>query len=232
MKNIITRTWLLLSVGLFLGCERDLETEGISRITFYPDFVMAGEENVITWVGAPAFTDPGVTATEAGNSLPVTVTVTGSPYIVAGNTQPSQVQYTSSFDANVPGIYTFTYSAINSDGFPGSITRQVFVLDKQPDPAVDLSGAYTSATSPEAEITKIGDGVFYSTNAWGGGSTVRIGAYILTSDGMNLNVPQQESLVRIFGYGTRTADGTLNLKMSRPTFAPPLIDLDKIWVKK
>ena len=232
MKNIKTNTWLLLTVVLLLSCERDLETEGLSRITYYPDFTMAGEENVITWVGA-GFTDPGATATEAGQDLPVTVTITGSPYIVPGNTQPDQVSYTNTFNPDVPGIYSFSYSAINSDGYPGSVTRMVFVLDKQPDPAVDLSGTYTStAPSPNATISKIGDGVFYSTNAWGGGSGVVIGAYILTADGVNLNIPQQESLVRIFGHGTRLANGTLDLKMSRPTFSPPLIDLEKVWAKQ
>jgi hypothetical protein len=232
MKNTKTSPWLLLFTLLLFNCERDLETEGLSRITYYPDFVMAGEANVITWVGA-GYSDPGATASEAGQDLPVTVTVTGSPYIVPGNTQPAQVTYTNAFDGNVPGIYLFRYSAINSDGFPGSVTRRVFVLDKQPDPSVDLSGTYPStAPSPNATITKVGDGVFFSTNAWGGGSGVVISAYILTSDGVNLNVPQQESLVRIFGYGTRLANGTLDLKMSRPTFSPPIIDLEKVWAKQ
>jgi hypothetical protein len=104
-------------------------------------------------------------------------------------------------------------------------------LDKEPDPSVDLSGNYVSGTSPASDITKVADGVFYATNFWGGGSTVVLDGYILTSDGVNLNIPRQESLVPIYGHGKRLANGDLDLLMTRPTFSPPLVDQVKVWVK-
>jgi hypothetical protein len=220
---------LIITAACFSACERVLDTEGISRITTFPTFQMQGEEIIVLVKGQP-FTDPGITTKEG---YPVTSSVRGSTYIVPGKTQPADVVYSSgAVDTNIPGIYVITYSSTNPDGFSGTTTRIVFVLDQQPDPTVDLSGTYTSGTSPGATITKVADGVFYSTNAWGGGSTVVIPAYLICTDGINVNVPQQESLVRIFGYGTVAPNGTLNLLMSRPTFGPPpLIDLIKDWVK-
>ena len=236
MKILLNNIYilLLLSSLVVLSCDDDT-TGGVSRITTYPDFTISGEEKVVIKVGT-GFTDQGVIAEEGGEEIPVTKTVIGSSYIVPGQTQPEEVQYRtlSEVDDETPGIYWITYSAVNSDGFPGSVERIVFVLDDDPDPDVDLSGDYASGSSPEATITKITDGVFYSTNVWGGGSTVKIGAYVLTADGVNINIPQQESLVRIFGYGTRDVSGVLDLKMSRPTFAnpAPLIDLTKVWEPK
>ena len=232
MKLLKNSIYIILCLLILVRCDEE-STGGISRITTYPSFEMEGDEILVAVKGQP-FTDPGVVATEAGTEIPVTKTVIGSSYIVAGSTQPGDVQYRTltEVDNQTPGIYTIVYSAENSDGFEGSVERTVFVLDAVPDPSVDLSGTYTSGTSPIAVITKITDGVFYSTNVWGGGSTVRIEGYILTADGVNVNVPQQESLVRIFGYGTRTVSGTLDLRMSRPTFAPPLLDVVKVWVKQ
>jgi len=231
-RNKIIYMFATLAIGLLMSCDKD--TEGISRTTFFPDFEMAGEE-VMTVVQGEEFVDPGVTASANEQELDVSVSVLGSPFIVPGQTQPSQVQYTNSLDTNVPGMYIITYSALNEDGFPGTTQRIVFVLDKPADPTVDLSGTYTStAPSPSATITKVTDGVFFSSNVWGGGSTVVIPAYIVTADGINLQIPQQESIVRVFGYGTRNPQtGVLDMRVSRPTFAnpAPLIDLVKVWTK-
>ena len=234
MKNVhrFNITSLVLVVALtLLSCEKDDETANISQVTTYPDFVLEGEDLIVI-VQGENFTDPGVRALEGETEIPVSTSVVGSPYIDPAHTDPSEVGYTDAFDPNVPGIYTFNYSATNSDGFSGTASRTVIVLDAAPDPAVDLSGNYTSGSSPASEVTKVADGVFYATNFWGGGSSVVLDGYILTSDGVNLNIPQQESLVPIYGYGTRTADGDLDLRMTRPTFSPPLIDIVKLWEKQ
>ncbi|MFT2007288.1 immunoglobulin-like domain-containing protein [Pontibacter sp. 13R65] len=229
-NKIIVSALVLLSCFSLLGCDKDDDTANISFITSYPDFEMTG--GTVFLVKGEEYVEPGVVASEGGENIPVTTSVVGSPYIDPAQTDPSLVSYTNSIDTNVPGIYIITYSATNSDNFSASTSRTVFVLDAAPDPSVDLSGHYTSGTSPASDITKIGDGVFYATNFWGGGSTVVLDGYILTSDGINLNVPMQESLVPIYGYGTRLADGTLDLRMTRPTFSPPLIDQVKVWEKE
>ena len=227
MRTTLILIFIALVPFIFTGCD-DLESEGVSRITKYPTFIIAGGKYV-TVVKGQAFNDPGVT-TEEGYQVKVDGIV-GSAYIDPAKTQPADVKYTSSIDTNVPGMYIITYSAVNPEGFVATVDRYVFVLHEAANPSVDLSGHYTSGSSPEADITKVANGVFYSTNAWGGGSTVVIAAYLISTDGVNIQVPQQESLVRIFGYGT--VDGTtLKLKMSRPTFGPPpLLNLDKNWTK-
>jgi hypothetical protein len=228
-NNHVVSALILLFSFFLVSCEKE-ETANISSVTSYPNFIMTGEDLVVTWVGA-GFTDPGVKAEAGGTEIPVTTSVAAAYYIEPGKTQPPAVAYGSTFDATKPGIYTVTYSAINADGFPGTTTRTIIVLDKQPDPAVDLSGNYTSGASPASVVSKVANGVFYATNFWGGGSTVVLDGYILTSDGITLNVPMQESLVPIYGYGTRLANGNLDLRMTRPTFSPPLVDQVKLWVK-
>jgi len=230
MKRIHKAILLLFfSAFTFSGCEKELDTEGISRLTFFADFDMKGDA-VVTLVKGETFTDLGVTAEEKGQTLTVTKKVVGSPFIVPGKTQPSDVTYLNELDTNVPGVYVIYYSAKNSDGYVSSVKRYVFVLDKEADPAIDLSGEYKSGSSPVSTISKVADGVFYATNIWGGGSTVKIGAYIICTDAANVQVPQQESADRIFGYGTwNPQTGKLDMLMSRPTF--PLINQAKVWIK-
>ena len=184
-------------------------------------------------LGDTTFKVPVPVVTENGNPIPFTTEITGAAYIDSAHSTPADVNFTHAFDINTPGLYVYTYSAINSDGFAGSSQRFVFVFDKAPDPSVDLSGDYTSGSSPAAKITKIADGVWYSTNIWGGGSTVKIGAYLMSTDGINIQVPLQESSDNIYGYGTRNqTNGTLNMIMSRPLFATPLFNVPKNWIKK
>jgi len=220
---------ILLAPAIFTACNDNLDSENVSKITNYPTFKMEGDE-VVTVVKGTSFTDPGVTTVEG---YEVTSSVTYSPLVTAGHPEIFDYETMATVDANTTGMYIITYTSINPDGFPGTTNRYVFVLDSAPDPSVDLTGHYTSGSSPEADITKLADGIFYSTNVWGGGSTVRIQGYLVCVDGVNVNIPQQESLVTIYGFGTRTPDGILNLKMSRPTFGPPpLIDLAKKWTKQ
>lgn len=230
MKKIVYGLILMAFAGM--SCEDD-STADISRITNYPTFTMEGDAILVHVAGEP-YSDPGVTALEGENEITVTKTVIQSKFIEPGMTQPEDVQYAtlSEIDEDVPGMYTVTYTAVNQDGYSGTTERIVFVLDGEPDPSVDLSGTYTSGSSPTSVVTKVADGVFLATNVWGGGSTVRIGAYVLTSDGVNLNVPQQDTQTRIFGYGTRNGAGTWSMSMSRPLFSPPLIDLAKVWTKQ
>jgi hypothetical protein len=234
-KNSLKYFFLLFALPFLFSCERDLETEGISRITNYPSFTLTGGEIMTVVQGDASFTVPDPVVTEGGQAIPFKTSVLGSKYIDPAHSTPAEVypvNYSDAFDVNTPGMYIFTYSATNSDGYDGSAQRIVFVLDKAADPNVDLSGSYASGTSPEAEITKVADGVWFSTNVWGGGSTVKIAGYIISPDGISLQVPLQESLVPIYGYGTRNqTNGTLNLLMSRPTFATPLFNQVKNWVK-
>ena len=58
-NNILVSTLILLFSFSMFSCEKDDSTANISRVTTYPNFVMSGEDLIVTWVGA-GFTDPGV----------------------------------------------------------------------------------------------------------------------------------------------------------------------------
>jgi hypothetical protein len=192
MKKIKTNTWLLLTVLLLLSCERDLETEGLSRITNYPVMTMLGDEWVVVMQGG-TYTDPGATATIAGQ--PVEVSITQMP-------TPNQMP-----DPNVPGVYVTTYTATNEDGYSISITRKIGVISPAA-AAQDLSGQYkrNAGAGGISTITRLGPG-FYQTDNVGGvaqpgpATTVKFFHY----EGNTLNGPPQD----VGGSEFSVIDGTV-----------------------
>ena len=159
---------------------------GISKVTHYATIKLTGDP-VISIVKGGTFTDPGVTATAGDKELPVTTT--------------------GSVDASTVGLYTLTYSATNADGFSSSATRTVVVIPSHELPGVDLSGTYVAvpvgSTPGPAVITKVAEGVYYSSDIWTGGAVIP--GYFICLDGSTVSVPLQNT-----GYGrmlTET-DGT------------------------
>lgn len=139
-------------VASLIGCNNDLETEGLSRITYYPTFELTGGNLMLYKVGDP-YTEPGIKVTEGGNDIPFTTTGT--------------------VDTSVPGFYSISYSAVNKDGFPGTATRTVVVLEDNL-PELDLEGSWTSNTNAFSgasigqtlTITKLADGVYSATDSY------------------------------------------------------------------
>jgi hypothetical protein len=206
-----------LVILLLAGCKKDFDVAtsdtqvGGSKITYFVDLNLNG--NVYMGVvKGQTFTDPGATATE--NEQPVDVTVSGT------------------VNTNVPGIYKLTYTAVNKDGFAKSTNRYVGVLPEAPDPSVDLSGTYTSSTSPQATITKISDGLFYTSNCWGGGSVVVIGALFFCTDGTTLHLPLQDvGGQRVVANDPGVyANGKITWTITRLDF-PGTLTLEKVWTK-
>lgn len=137
--KILTIT--LLSVFL-LSCERELDTEGVTKkITYYPVFVLEGDEVVVVQAGEN-FTLPGAVATEQGAEIPVTTNISGT-YFAGG---------VDEIDTSVPDIYNVSYSATNVDGYSGSATRTVMVLPPTGDLVTSIEGTYlsTSLRTPAA----------------------------------------------------------------------------------
>jgi hypothetical protein len=180
--------FLLLLSPVFMACERDMESEGISRVTNFPTFNMAGDQYMSIVVGG-TYTEEGVTATENGASLPVTTT--------------------GSVDTSKPGFYDITYSATNSDGFPASITRTIAIIPVAEAPVVDLSGTYKNvgAANLTAKITKLAPAFYMTTNVWGGGSLAVIPAYFISTNGTSISLPVStlSPYGRVSGSGTYTA---------------------------
>ncbi len=130
MKNLNIILMFVLLGALITSCEKDKDTADVSSVTDYPVFEMEGDNEVFIERGAE-YQDPGATATEGGENLDVTTKVSG---MYTGAT---------TFDTNVSDIYTFTYKAVNHDGFSGSVTRTVYVVETG-DLVTRISGLYLS----------------------------------------------------------------------------------------
>jgi len=214
--SIIKYYCSFLVILLLAACKKDPDVTitdtqiGESKITYFVDMSLKGDEFVAIVKGQP-FTDPGVTATEKG--------------------QPVDVKVSGSVNTAQMGIYPITYSAVNKDGFAKSIKRYVAVLPEAPDPSVDLSGTYASGTSPQATITKISDGLFYTTNCWGGGSVVVIPGLYICTDGKNVYLPDQTIGEHVVGDPGTYVNGVITMTVTRPDFpGGPLVRL-KVWTK-
>jgi len=134
MKKDILK-YLLISIifmGFLSSCEKKFETADISTLTYYPEFTMTGDNVVLHTLG-DAFTDPGVVALENGENIEVTVSVVGEYSGYSGST----------VDVTTPDRYVVTYSAVNGDGYAGSVERVVWVYESE-DLSTGIAGLYTS----------------------------------------------------------------------------------------
>jgi len=120
MKVRIISIILLATVASFYSCERELETEGISRITTFATITLEGEN--------PMFLKVGETYTEPGGS-----TSTGDPIIIVGEVDVNDASQ----------VYTVNYSAVNTDGFEAGVSRTIYVSNTG-DFTSSIEGLYTS----------------------------------------------------------------------------------------
>jgi len=126
MKKLV----LFLVAGLLsISCSEDT-TGDVSRITNYPQFTLLGDEVIYLQKG-DEFIDPGVIVTEGGVEIPYTTSITGS---YRGGT---------TLNTNVVDVYNIIYSAVNQDGFSGSISRTVIVYENS-DLITSIAGLYKS----------------------------------------------------------------------------------------
>ena len=108
MKKIIFSIMMTLPV-LFLGsCEK--ESEGLTRITYYPVLTLDGDETVIVNIGG-SYVEPGYSASLNGEDV------------------TSQVKVDDDIDPTTSGVYSVDYSITNSDGFSSTASRTIIVLD-------------------------------------------------------------------------------------------------------
>lgn len=138
-----------LSAVFITACEKD--SEGVSQITTYCEFEMKGDVDMFIPVGT-TFTDPGCIAWEGETEVKVTST--------------------SNINTNEIGMYTITYTAVNSDGFPATTTRNVNVCY----PNMDIAGIWTAQIvrngSPrgpyQLTLLPLSEKTFYITDLLGG----------------------------------------------------------------
>jgi len=192
-KNII----LLFSfLALILVSCEDKESADISSITYFPEFTVNGESDYYLSVG-DAFTDPGVTAEENGVSIEVTHSVIGDFFGYSGD------------DVNTDAAdkYVITYTAINSDGYPGTAVRTVWVIETG-DLVNSIAGLYTSTIVRNGDvgnpqytdlayimISDNGDGTYNLSDAIGGyydlgrgyGADYRAAGLVITANNIAAN---------------------------------------------
>lgn len=119
----------MLGMSLFslTSCNDSKDELTDSRLTYYVKLDMLGDAFVQVPIGS-TYTDAGCTATMNGEDATSRIITTGLDAI----------------DTNTAGLYTVTYSAVNADGFPASVSRTVAVCD--PTITTDISGTWTTQT--------------------------------------------------------------------------------------
>lgn len=136
MKRFLYLAASLMLVASLGGCQKDLETEGISRLTYYPEITLAGASEV-TINSGDAYVDPGVTVTENGQPVDYTTTVTSKYFGYSGTT----------VNSNVADVYLINYSATNKDGYTATQSRVVNVNPVTGDFVTSLEGWYSANVS-------------------------------------------------------------------------------------
>jgi len=174
MKKFIPLFYSLLAV-LFVACNKDKihNTEdqvGISRVTHFPVLTLNGDRYMTIEEGG-TFTDPGIIATEGG--APITYTTDGS------------------VNTGEVGVYDLTYTAVNKDGFPASLTRTVVIYSTESSAAAnDLSGTYIRTNGVPSTWTKIAPGVYTVLNP-GGATGVNLTVVAFNQTGNTIHIPDQ-----------------------------------------
>jgi len=165
MKKVFLYSMMLCMSAIgFTSCNDDEDQLTDSRLTYYVNLELQGDAFVQVPIGT-SYTDAGCTATMNGQDATSRIVTSGLDAI----------------DVNTAGLYTVTYSAVNDDGFPASITRTVAVCD--PTITTDLSGTWTTQTGTQRiykgttvtpfagysiKITKAAPGIFYVTDFFAG----------------------------------------------------------------
>lgn len=159
-----------------VSCKKDVVQNdnevGSSKITYYAVFNMAGNVYMADSVGIP-FTDPGVTATANGVSLPVTVS--------------------GVVDQTTPGVYVLTYSATNKDGYPASIQRWVAVYSTAASADTNnFSGNYARTSNNSVAIwSKLAPGVYEVINPGGAPTDSLFTAIVFNPTADSISMPSQ-----------------------------------------
>lgn len=146
MKRLIKYILLMGFVAAFsAGCDED-STGDISKVTYYPEFELNGENPLFIDMnsGASSYDDPGVVVTEGGEEI--------------------DYQMQESVDVSTAGYYDVVYSATNKDGYSASAERTV-IVGTQADLSTNLTATGDAVSSHgysyPVTISKEGIGKFH-----------------------------------------------------------------------
>lgn len=141
MKKIYLFGLLALGMLAFSSCNDDNDELTDSRLTYYADLQLEGDEFMIVPIGTE-FVDPGCSGTLFDKASGENKDISGN--IVVGGDE---------VDTNTMGFYYVTYSAAGSDGYVSSVTRTVCVCD--PSVTLDISGSYNTDMAESTYYGKV-----------------------------------------------------------------------------
>lgn len=191
-----------MSMMTLSSCNK--ETEGVTRITYFPTIELVGEDVVVVDKGTE-YVEPGYVS------------------IMNGEDVSSGVTIQSNVDTEVSGVYYVNYTTIeNEDGFGSSTSRKVIVLD----PNDPIEGFYTTTSDSyrdyggdikefgaeyEVLILGLGDGFYKVEDLFGGWYSQRAAygsAYnctaIMSVDGATVDVNPEDT--KVAGWGDSIDD--------------------------
>ena len=146
MKRLIKYILLMGFVAAFsVGCDED-STGDISKVTYYPEFELNGENPLFIDLNSDvsSYEDPGAVVTEGGEEIDY-------------DTQES-------VDVTTAGYYDVVYSATNQDGYSASAERTV-IVGTEADLSTNLTATGDAVSSHgytySVSISKVGIGKFH-----------------------------------------------------------------------
>lgn len=232
-KNILFATMLAMAAPLVLTSCSDDESEGKSRITYYPTIEIQGDDPYLAAKGS-TYQDPGYVSIMGGVDVSDQVTVTGLP------------------NMNKSGDYTVTYTTVkNEDGFDASATRRVIVAD--PNDAVEglywvspasyrlRQGAQVlyGGSYPVAVFNN-GNGTYSADDMLGGWYYYRAGYGVRYAMAASFSVADDGTVTLLSGYVPGWGDGpddyTGTFDAATGTFTMTTVyagmDFVQTWVKQ
>lgn len=181
----------------------DKDSEGLTRITYYPTISLEGDASMLIQKGS-TYEEPGYTSYLNGEDVTDKVTVT------------------SNVNTNKSGVYTITYNTMkNDDGYGASASRTVIVLDLN-DP---IEGYYMTSASSYREyngaqvaygneyetlVINNGDGTYYFEDLLAGWYAQRAGYgsnYAMTG---NVAIASDGTMTLVDSYITGWGDGLVD----------------------
>lgn len=151
MKKILYSI-LMGGVLLFIPTSCENEVKDLSKVTYYADLQLNGDELVKLNIG-DTYNEPGYKATENGEDITEKVKVNGS------------------VDTQTSDFYNLVYSVANVDGFSVSKTRTVMVVDKDNFASAYLGESKAGTrhyTDAPIKITDKGNGTYEISDILGG----------------------------------------------------------------
>lgn len=153
MKKNILYAMLLAMGALSMTSCNDKDSEGLSRILYYPVLTLNGDAFIKMEIGS-AYDDPGCVATVGTEDISSTIVTT------------------SDVNTSKSGFYTVNYAAKNDEGYSATAKRTVMVKDSRNFASTYLAECFYSEArhyyNSPIYITDLGNGLYEIDDIIGG----------------------------------------------------------------